>query len=98
MVTVTRKTKKLEKDTYSLVCDMNNIMKIASVNHDMNSEGKEYGMVATTLRMIGDVLKKKDFDYCVAAYDGYGSGFLRYKMYKDYKANRERAMRCLTQR
>ena len=88
MVTVTRKTKKLEKDTYSLVCDMNNIMKIASVNHDMNSEGKEYGMVATTLRMIGDVLKKKDFDYCVAAYDGYGSGFLRYKMYKDYKANR----------
>ena len=75
---------------YTLVLDMNNIMKISSVNHDMNDKGEEYGIVATALKIIGDILKKKDFDYCIAAYDGVGSGVLRWKIYKDYKANRDK--------
>lgn len=74
--------------SYTLLLDMNNIMKISSINHEMNSEGKEYGIVMTSLRLIGDILKKKDFNYCVAAYDGFGSGVLRWKYYEDYKANR----------
>lgn len=73
---------------YTLVIDMNNIMKISSVNHEMNSDGREYGIVMTALKIIGDILNKKDFNYCVAAYDGFGSGVLRWKYYKDYKANR----------
>ena len=88
MKQVTRHNRKLEKQIYSLVLDMNNIMKISMVNHDMNNDGKEYGMVTTALRLIGEVLKKKDFDYCIACYDGIGSGVLRWKYYKDYKANR----------
>ena len=76
------------KYTYTAVFDMNNLMKIASVDHKMNNDGKEYGIILTSLRLIGDVLKKKDFDYCVAAYDGEGSGVLRWELYKDYKANR----------
>jgi 5'-3' exonuclease len=88
MKQVTKHNKKLEKQIFSLVLDMNNIMKISTVNHDMNNDGKEYGMVTTALRIIGDVLKKKDFDYCIACYDGIGSGVLRWKYYKDYKANR----------
>lgn len=75
---------------YTLVLDMNNIMKIASVNHDMNAKGEEYGIVATALKIVGEILKKKDFDYCIAAYDGIGSGVLRWKLYKDYKANRNK--------
>jgi 5'-3' exonuclease len=69
---------------------MNNIMKIASVNKTMNSSGEVYGMVASTLRIIGNILKKKDFDYCIASYDGNGSGVLRYNYYEDYKANRDK--------
>lgn len=88
MIQVTRHNRKLEKQLYTLVLDMNNIMKISTVNHDMNNDGKEYGMIITALRIIGDVLKKKDFDYCIACYDGIGSGVLRWKYYKDYKANR----------
>jgi 5'-3' exonuclease len=65
-------------------------MKIASVDHKMNSDGKEYGIVLTSLKLIGDVLRKKDFDYCLAAYDGEGSGVLRWQYYKDYKANRDK--------
>ena len=82
-----RKTDSLDY-FYTVVLDMNNIMKISSVNHEMNSDGKEYGIVMTALRLIGDILKKKDFNYCIAAYDGIGSGVLRWKFYEDYKANR----------
>jgi 5'-3' exonuclease len=82
-----RKTDSLDY-FYTVVLDMNNLMKISSVNHEMNSNGKEYGIVMTALRLIGDILKKKDFNYCIAAYDGIGSGVLRWKFYEDYKANR----------
>lgn len=82
-----RKTDSLDY-FYTVVLDMNNLMKISSVNHEMNSDGKEYGIVMTALRLIGDILKKKDFNYCIAAYDGIGSGVLRWKLYEDYKANR----------
>lgn len=78
------------KDIYSLVLDMNNIMKISSVDHRTNSRGQEYGIVMSSLRIIGEILKKKDFDYCYAAYDGEGSGILRWKLYPDYKANRDK--------
>lgn len=79
-----------KKYKYTLLIDGNNIMKIASVDHKMNSDGKEYGIILTSLRLIGDTLKKKDFDYCIVAYDGEGSGVLRYQYYKDYKANRDK--------
>lgn len=78
------------KYKYTLICDGNNIMKIASVDHKMNNDGKEYGIILTSLRLIGDILRKKDFDYCIVAYDDEGSGVLRYQYYKDYKANRDK--------
>lgn len=65
-------------------------MKMASVDHKMNNDGKEYGIILTSIKMIGDVLRKKDFNYCIAAYDGEGSGVLRWELYKDYKANRDK--------
>ena len=75
---------------YTLLVDGNNILKMASVDHKMNNEGKEYGIVLTSLRMIGDILRKKDFNYCIVAFDGEGSGVLRWQLYKDYKANRDK--------
>lgn len=78
------------KYSYTLICDGNNLLKIASVDHKMNNEGKEYGIILTFLRMLGEILKKKDFNYCVCAFDGDGSGVLRYQYYKDYKANRDK--------
>lgn len=89
MIQVT-KHKQPIKYTYTLVLDMNNVMKMASVDHKMNNDGKEYGIVLTSIKMIGEVLKKKDFNYCIAAYDGEGSGVLRWELYKDYKANRDK--------
>lgn len=80
-------TKKYE---FTCLIDGNNLLKIASVNKEMNNEGKQYGMIVTALRLIGEILKRKDFNYCVIVFDGEGSGVLRWEYYKDYKANRDK--------
>lgn len=77
-----------EKTTVSLIVDGNNLLKISLVDHTMNSKGEEYGAVLSFLRMLGTILNKKDFNYCMVCWDGIGSGVLRWKYYKDYKANR----------
>ena len=74
--------------TYTLLLDSNNLLKISLVDKTMNSNGEEYGAVMSFLRMLGNVLNKKDFNYCIACWDGIGSGVLRWKFYEDYKANR----------
>jgi len=75
---------------YSLVVDGNNLLKIALVHKRENRNGNDYGAVIMFLKMLGDILKKKDFDYCIVCWDGEGSGVLRWKIYKDYKANRDK--------
>ena len=75
---------------YTLVVDCNNLLKIAMVNKRINENGKDCGAVVAFLRMLGDILKKKDFNYCICCWDGEQSGILRYELYKDYKANRDK--------
>ena len=79
-----------EELIYTLLLDMNSIMKMCSVDKRMNCNGEEYGMIFCTLRTIGNLLQKKDFDFCIACYDGYNSGSLRWNYYNDYKANRDK--------
>lgn len=79
-----------EKPIYTLLLDMNSLMKMCLVDKRMNGDGKEYGMVFLVLRIIGNLLLKKDFNFCVACYDGFNSGVLRYNFYHDYKANRDK--------
>ena len=52
--------------TYTLLLDSNNLLKISLVDKTMNSNGEEYGAVMSFLRMLGNVLNKKDFNYCIA--------------------------------
>lgn len=78
----------IEPIFYSLVIDGNNLLKISLVDKTMNSKGEEYGAVMSFLRILGGILNKKDFNYCMVCWDGIGSGVLRWKLYEDYKANR----------
>lgn len=76
---------------YSCVIDGNNLIKIALVNTEHNNtKGECYGAVVNFLRMLGDILRKKDFNQCCCFWDGEGSGVMRYRIYKDYKANRDK--------
>ena len=79
-----------EKLEYTLLVDGNSLLKMSLVDKRMNSEGKEYGAVFVFLKQLGNLLQKKDFNYCVVCWDGYNSGSLRYNVYKDYKANRDK--------
>lgn len=89
MIQPVKKHKK-EELIYTLLLDMNSIMKMCMIDKRMNSKGEQYGMVLCALRTIGNILQKKDFNFCVACYDGYNSGVLRYNIYNDYKANRDK--------
>ena len=73
---------------YSLIIDGNNLLKISLVDKTMNNSGEEYGAVMSFIRILGSILNKKDFNYCIVCFDGEGSGVLRWELYKDYKANR----------
>ena len=75
---------------YTLLVDGNSLLKMSLVDKRMNQKGEEYGAVFVFLRQLGQVLQKKDFNFCVVCWDGDGSGVLRYKYYNDYKANRDK--------
>ena len=85
---VTRRGVQKKDYEYSLIVDGNNLLKISLVDSTMNAYGKEYGGVMTFLRILGSILKKKDFNYCMVCWDGLGSGVLKWHYYKDYKSNR----------
>ena len=78
----------VNKWLYTLVVDGNNLLRISLVDKRMNDKGEVYGAVLTFLRLLGEVLKRKDFNYCIVCWDGKGSGVLRWRYYEDYKANR----------
>lgn len=76
---------------YHLVVDGNSVLKSSLVNSDdINENGEEYGAIVTFLYRIGNLLLMRDFNHCVVVWDGFNSGSLRWKIYKDYKANRDK--------
>ena len=79
-----------DKLIYTLLIDGNSLLKSSLVNKEMNAQGEEYGAVWNMLRRRGELLLKKDFNYCVVAWDGLSSGVLRFKYYPLYKSNRDK--------
>ena len=91
--------KKQIKDTHNidnspiirtLLVDGNNLMKISLVDKRVNSKNEEYGMVFQFLWQLNKILSRSDFQHIYVFYDGDNSGQLRYNIYKDYKANRDK--------
>lgn len=79
------------KKIYHLVVDGNSVLKSSLVNKEaINSKGEEYGAILLFLRRVGQLLAMRDFDHCTVCWDGYNSGVLRWNIYKDYKANRDK--------
>lgn len=79
------------KKVYHLVVDGNAVLKSSLVNKsDVNYKGEEYGGVVNFLYRIGNLLLMRDFSRCVVCWDGFNSGVLRWEIYKDYKANRDK--------
>lgn len=75
---------------YTLLVDGNSVMKQSLVDKRKTTDNLEYGCVYQSLIAIGNVLQKYDFNFCYVMFDGTDSGILRYNLYKEYKANRDK--------
>lgn len=75
---------------YTLILDMNSIMKTCMVDDKVNTNGERYGMIFQTLLQIKNLLNKVDFSNVYAMFDGNLGGELRFKYLAEYKANRHK--------
>lgn len=74
----------------TLLVDGNNLMKISLVDKRSNSKNEEYGMVFQFLWQLNKLLSRSDYNHVYVFFDGDNSGQLRYDLYKEYKANRDK--------
>lgn len=79
-----------DKLIYTLLIDGNSLLKSSLVNKEMNSKGEEYGAIWNMLRRMGELLLKKDFNFCLTVWDGFQSGICRWNIYSPYKQNRDK--------
>ena len=79
-----------EKSTYTLIVDGTNLLRLSFADTRLNSDGVHYGGVFQFLLQVKIMLQKKDFDYVYVFFDDEDSGILRYLIYNDYKANRDK--------
>lgn len=79
-----------EKPEKHLVIDGNSLFKRCFLaDKRVSGNGIVWGAVFQFLLQLKFVLHQYDFDYVCAFFDGEQSGYQRYKMYSDYKANRD---------
>ena len=79
-----------EKSYYSLLLDGTNVLKVCFADPKVNTDGVHYGAVFQFLLQLRILLQKKNFDYVYVFFDDEDSGILRYQIYNEYKANRDK--------
>lgn len=81
----------LDKGTYTLLIDGNSLLEVAfHADKTLNRKGEHVGGTFQFLLQMKILLSKRDFDYVYVFWDGDNSGELRYAIYPEYKANRDK--------
>ena len=75
---------------FTLLVDGNSLLKQSLVSQKVGANGKDYGAVYQFYNSLGGVIEKYDFSSCWLFFDAELSGQLRYDIYNDYKANRDK--------
>lgn len=79
------------KPFYTLIIDGSNLLKISMVDSKINSDGIHYGGIFQFLLQLRILLTMDyKYDYVYIVFDDSDSGILRYKIYNEYKANRDK--------
>ena len=79
-----------EKSTYTLLVDGTFLLRYSFKDIRVNTDGVHYGGVFQFLLQLKIMMMKKEFDYVYVFFDDEDSGILRYQIYNDYKANRDK--------
>lgn len=80
----------LEESVFTLLVDGNSVLRQAFRDNRLNSNGIHYGGVFQFLLQLRMMMQKKDFDFVYVFFDAHDSGILRYQIYPEYKANRDK--------
>ncbi len=75
---------------YTLLVDGGNLLRISFADTRINYKGEHYGAIYQFLLQLRIMMTKRPFDYIYVFFDNEDSGMLRYRFYKDYKANRDK--------
>ena len=78
------------KPFYTLLVDGTNLLRIAFADTKINTKGQHYGAVYQFFYQLKAMMQKRPFDYVYVFFDDEQSGLLRYKIYNQYKANRDK--------
>ena len=75
----------------TLLIDASNLMEVCfAANKTLNTQGQEVGAIFSFLLQIKLLLRKGNFRYIYAFFDGQNSGVLRNNQVPDYKQNRDK--------
>ena len=79
-----------EKPFYTLIIDGNNLLRQAMADDKINSDGIHYGGIFQFFLQIKLLMREIRYDYVYVVFDDTDSGILRYQLYHEYKANRDK--------
>ena len=79
-----------KKPIYTLLCDGNSLLKVAMKDTRVNSRGEHIGGIFQFLLQLRKLIVQRDWDYVYCFFDDTYSGILRYNLYPQYKANRDK--------
>ena len=76
----------------TLLVDGNSLLRMCFRDDKINTKGIHYGAVFQFLLQLRKILQKTDgrTDYVYCFFDAHDSGILRYQIYPEYKANRDK--------
>ena len=79
-----------EKPTLTLLVDGNSLLKVSMRDEMINDHGEHVGGIFQFLIQLKKLMTTRDWDYVYCFFDDKFSGILRYNLYHDYKANRDK--------
>ena len=85
--------KQEETPILTLIVDGNSILKQSLVDETVGTNGKEYGAIMQCFIILKKMMQMRDWNFCYMVFDGDNSGQLRYDIYPEYKANRDKHFR-----
>lgn len=79
------------KPFYTLLIDGNNLLRMSMADTKVNGNGIHYGGIFQFLLQLRILLTMEyKYDYVYVVFDDTDSGILRYQIYNEYKANRDK--------
>ena len=78
------------KPIYTLLVDGNSLLKVAMRDEMVNDRGEHVGGIFQFFVQLKKLMVTRDWDYVYCFFDDKFSGILRYNIYHQYKANRDK--------